>query len=549
VALWIGNSQQLHHRFEQLLQADGWQQDSRLVHWRTGWRTAQHFWRAGSGLGSYRFVYEPFEDRNETQWYHHAENQYLEAFVELGVIGPSLLIAACVASLLTILGGLRKAPDPETYAFAITCGFALISQVVQAALDFGLYQPANAVALAVLCGAANLVPPTQRNHLTATLLPRRIDVTRTVVVLLACSALLAAAGSVYLLTDIAVMERIERHGPDPTGYDPTQRSQIQYQIEQLQQLTQRHPADARAHALLAQLWTLRYRTEATRSLDKQLGGNADVRQLWAFTDPVWMHARVYQLERDRAHRTLDELRAQPALRNSLGRAFEHLLAARHLQPMRAKHELAVAELLPLLSSTHTDEAHIDHAVSLAPSQADVLFRAGVLHLQAERWDRGLPLWRRCLALSREYRQQILELGPTLVGPVDFFEQLFQGLPEPLVDIAFERYGSAEHLSERLMLAELAETQLSQQPQPALDDLVLRARIAWLRDDFSSAEKLFRDALQLAPDAVDIHYHLARVLMRQGNLTAARQHAARCLAVRPTNPRFRKLMQDLRAAPR
>ena len=139
----------------------------RLNHWRDGVKAAGSFWMTGSGLGTYRFVYPPFQQRPDRLWYFHAENQYLEAWAEAGVGGVAILLLLIVLVSWACWRVLRRAEDGRAVAFAVTTLFALVSQAIHAFFDFGLYMPANLLLLALFCGAISATAGDVRRRGTA----------------------------------------------------------------------------------------------------------------------------------------------------------------------------------------------------------------------------------------------------------------------------------------------------------------------------------------------------------------------------------------------
>ena len=146
---------------------------------RTVLKAVPDFWRLGSGLGTYRYVYCPYQQQPCDVWFYHAENQYLETLVEYGLPGLALLLT--MIALVAVAGWrlLRDAGTRRTRAFAIAGLFALIGQMIANSFDLGLYAAANMVLLALWCGAlsggaADLADYQGRSRLVA--LPRsRID--------------------------------------------------------------------------------------------------------------------------------------------------------------------------------------------------------------------------------------------------------------------------------------------------------------------------------------------------------------------------------------
>ncbi len=107
---------------------------------------------AGSGLGTYPFVYERYQQRFLPDTVHrHAENQFIQAVVEGGLIALVALLAVIGLTALAIVR-LYRTGGPVNTALAIAGTFGLSSQVVGGLFDFGLYIPSNTILMSALCG-------------------------------------------------------------------------------------------------------------------------------------------------------------------------------------------------------------------------------------------------------------------------------------------------------------------------------------------------------------------------------------------------------------
>ena len=106
---WLGRTETIRQRFATL-----WDQnsnpDGRLAHWKDGLRAVPGSWLMGSGLGTYRSVYRIHQTRPEVTWFYHAENQYLEALVEGGVLGLGLMLGAISLAAIASWRLLRSDP-------------------------------------------------------------------------------------------------------------------------------------------------------------------------------------------------------------------------------------------------------------------------------------------------------------------------------------------------------------------------------------------------------------------------------------------------------
>ena len=84
---------------------------SRSVAFSTTWEASQDFRIFGSGPGSFEDVYKLYEDRGSItlKFLPHAHNDYLQIWLEMGVIGGLIILAAMLWFIITAVGVLRKA--------------------------------------------------------------------------------------------------------------------------------------------------------------------------------------------------------------------------------------------------------------------------------------------------------------------------------------------------------------------------------------------------------------------------------------------------------
>jgi hypothetical protein len=148
---WAGQTEFVRARFALMFDEAQYEQ-GRVPNWKDALQAVPLFPVAGSGLGTYPFVYEQFQQRFLPDTIHrHAENQFIQAVVDGGLIGLALLLAAIVLTTLAIIRLYRTEGSVNT-ALAIAGTYGLASQVVGGLFDFGLYIPSNTLLMAALCG-------------------------------------------------------------------------------------------------------------------------------------------------------------------------------------------------------------------------------------------------------------------------------------------------------------------------------------------------------------------------------------------------------------
>ena len=124
-------------------------QDGRLRHWQDGWQAAVAYLPLGSGLGTYGYAYLPFQNQSSAGWHVHADNLWLELFVEQGILGIVLTIAL-FAMVIGALQRLHSSSDAMDHGLRILGWYLLGAIGVSQFFDFGLIVPSNLFLVSIL---------------------------------------------------------------------------------------------------------------------------------------------------------------------------------------------------------------------------------------------------------------------------------------------------------------------------------------------------------------------------------------------------------------
>jgi O-antigen ligase len=108
----------------------------------------------GTGLGSFRDAFPLVQPADLTNVWTHAHSDILELLSTTGVLGAIVFAAGLISLLRRVFGGLSPEGRTEDRAAAVAAVGALAAPAVHSWFDFGLSIPANAIALAIVCGAA-----------------------------------------------------------------------------------------------------------------------------------------------------------------------------------------------------------------------------------------------------------------------------------------------------------------------------------------------------------------------------------------------------------
>ncbi|MEM6690220.1 MAG: O-antigen ligase family protein [Planctomycetota bacterium] len=120
--------------------------NGRMEHWPESIAAGLEYLPAGSGMGTYADAYLPFQTPTSKSWFHHADNLWLELFVEQGIVG------ICFAIFLTLvlvvnLQKLRHSNDSLGHGLRIAGWYVFGAVVISQTFDFGLILPTNSLLL------------------------------------------------------------------------------------------------------------------------------------------------------------------------------------------------------------------------------------------------------------------------------------------------------------------------------------------------------------------------------------------------------------------
>jgi tetratricopeptide (TPR) repeat protein len=149
---WLNLFQPMIGRIESMLPSASIPTDGRLSHWPDGWRTAVAHLPSGAGLGSYAYAYLPFQKTSGPTWFQHADNLWLELFVEGGIPLAMMLLAIAAILVWKLLPRAFSLQGSRSAAAAAILALAMLG--ISQAFDFGLLLPPLAMISSILFGLA-----------------------------------------------------------------------------------------------------------------------------------------------------------------------------------------------------------------------------------------------------------------------------------------------------------------------------------------------------------------------------------------------------------
>lgn len=532
---WIGARDSVSRRLGSLFESGAWQ-EGRLYHWRDAVQAAGDFWPAGSGLGTYPWIYQAYQHRADVYWYQHAENQYLEALVVAGAPGVLLLFCALGVTLWAVWRALANSRRAAELAFAVAACFALVTQSVQSLFDFGLYLPANALLLALFCGAVSA----GATHAPGRL-PAWLRTTAGAILLLIFGGLVTWGwGETRRVAALAAATNVAAR---PLAAEQPTRDEAVRALEQFSAAVALRPDDADAQFYLAQLWLQVYRAAEFAELRGRYPA-APAEKLNELTKLASLYLLRQQLHQAGDTAGLARLRSDPLVQANLVPAQQHALLARQACPLIPQIHVLLAEL-SVIDADGNATLHLQRAERLAPSNTELLNKCATLELWAGHVPEACRIWKRALAIE-EYHvgEALLVCEKAGLTPQQIVEDVLPDSPLLLVKLAQERFRAEKQPRVYELLVKRAAQLLDQAPLAAAQREYLRATLQAMGKQYDEAIASYNRALSLRPREVAWRFELAKLLFERGKLEEALDQARLCVRMDPAQPPYQQLLEAI-----
>jgi O-antigen ligase len=541
---WLGRTNSIGERWESLQTQLTNPSDGRLAHWPDGVRAASNFWFLGSGFGTYRYVYRPYATTDNV-WFYHAENQYIEALCEGGILGLGLMLAA-IATMAFACQTLLRDRNQARRICGIVGTYALVSQVVHSLFDFGLYLPANMALFALICGAvagASAWPvraPDYRRAFVSNLSSRK-DLQATIATLLFCAVLLG-------VTDLDRCSAVETALEVSSDRERSVAS-VTSQILALSSALEKTPSHAEAQYDLAQLWVHRYRLRSMEQLARLAPKGTSNDELWPLTLPIVVHGTIYRYLQQGRTIELENLRRSEPVQTDLANAARALLRATRSCALLPRSHLLLAEIAPILSQDAATVSWLSSVPFLSGGNTKLLKECAIAQMQAGQIQDALATLRRLVELSPAQLLEALQLAALVAEPAVIVQEIAPSSPHLLVQVAGSDYVKNDDRLRLALLSRATELMRYAGLDPA-DYCQLEASIHILMQRDEQAIDSLQKAVAARPEEASWRYELAILLQKQGDVQHALEHARVCAGIDPSNEQFGALFRQLnRSKPR
>ncbi len=121
----------------------------RIIAWQGTIKAIGDFWLFGSGLGTFQYVFPVYYPSGLQLFYDHAHNDYLEFFLETGLIG-AVIMASFFFSL--IMGIIKSNWNKGGIYIRAGLIASITSILIHSLVDFNLHIPSNAITFSAVLG-------------------------------------------------------------------------------------------------------------------------------------------------------------------------------------------------------------------------------------------------------------------------------------------------------------------------------------------------------------------------------------------------------------
>ena len=578
----------------------------RLLHWQDAMPYYEAYWQTGSGLGTYGNAYPEFQTMPFKGKFQHAENVYLETLAELGWFGLSILVLTVITVLYHSIVLFRRA-DSFDRALGVAGIFLIVGQVCAAALDFGIYQPANFTVVAILLGAVvgRATTPVKKKRKstdassetirTESKSSRWLSISRLLATLVLVCVVAGCALSFRQSVAVESVRQARRNirfhlnsmGTDFRSIAEAQKLLLNakeirpddwkvsynlgetYLFQHRQQLTDFVIEDIRAERLAflkAEQDKLPPEIERTEIAPPEVvrSDSSDLESTLPTYSEYWNTSSVTNLHRllRLSQRTNPqeylELRKDPRIvTENLKTAYEYFRLAESQFSNAPQPTYRMAQMStifePVESNNEIESKYIDRALAMSKGNTAMAFDCGLLSLNSGNKPKAIELWRDCLARSRRFERQIIQFCVADLSYKSFFEEVLPQNPYELLKISRKYFSSPDlNLPNELLLVHTGRL-VEQQIQEPEERFAMLGKVHFQAGEFALAASNFRKAIELTPDQFEWRLEFANSLRAIGEYDEAIKELKICELespeIRTKISRLIKAVQRERAKPK
>ncbi len=563
-AWWVEQTDAVSEALTSITEADQYNAP-RLLHWQDALPYYQDYWIFGSGLGTYRYEYPTYQEQRFRGKFVHAENVYLETLAELGVPGiVALLITLLV--LVTASVHLYRSDDPIEKALGVAGCYATMGVAASAALDFGIYQPANFSMAAILfgcivgrsCRLAGI--KADKTSMTPVGKVWQIAVLLLFIIVCGYGALPSAAIESAQFARREMALHVRSGGKQPERLDRA-KDALLFAEKYLKD-------DWEIQFLLGQNHLYRHRQTLTAQVKEQSepflleqakqNGLDEVQiaeslpswaDYWSTTSLSNLH-RVVRLTQRQQQADYLSMREDPeVVTEDLKQAWDRYNRADQLCDREERVQLRLAQLDclfgPVKNNLETETEHMNRALGLAKGFPGMEYECGLLAMNSGNFELVATTWSRCLNTSRQFEARIMRLSGGLPAKI-MHEEILPQDPDNLLRISKRYYSNEDFQLRNQLLLYHTRRVVEGSDLPKVEKYRLLGQ-AWFQDkEYEKSSENFSSALKLSPKRPIYRFDYAMSLKETGRFEEAIDELVKCQIENPSQSiRYARMIKKIK----
>ncbi|MCL2349011.1 MAG: O-antigen ligase family protein [Planctomycetaceae bacterium] len=552
---WAGLDEKVQHRLESIFDenSDG----MRTVNWLDAMKTAGDFQWKGTGFGTYPYanlLHDGFVANNRI--FLHAENQYLEIFVETGIFGFLFFIACILWGLFRSVRLTRSKNDDWFPALGVGLLMVLIFQCVASLFDFGTYITSNALLLAVLCGVL-FAGISKKQDAGTSSSSNVFGFSNIQGIGMVIAGFLFLGLLVWGQKEIGKIVNIETAKKQLPAWDNIREidpQSLAAAIHQLEEALQQRPGQAETVRELAEARIHLYHLLLYHEILATAGEVSDKQKedFWQATslENIRKNLRTYQKIGFQV--PVDRICGHPAVAETLVPAFRDLIRSRQANPMSVMTHLHLARILPLLDPRNEldgfAQQSIQRAVMVSPFSSYAWYVAGTIENSVGNNEAARSYWKQTLTLSNVYREPILKAVMPFLTPENAAVLARETFPD-----APQFYLSLLNQSISLEIKPEIKSVLLEEFRDVIGkDITITegqkryflGRYAIFKEDYFSAIEQLTQACREEPLQADWHYWLAVAYHKNKQFDQAKDAIKHAMFLNPKNPGYQNYLKRI-----
>ena len=419
VAGWIGFSKSLIDRFDRVNLVEV-EENTRISHWQDTLPAVSDFGLLGSGIGSYEGAHRMYRTTPEKKVFKHAESQFVQTALEMGWFGLTLLVFCWLMVLYYGAFSLWKGSSPTTIGIGVAGVFLATAVPIASAFDFGIYRPANMIAMAALTGFLAY----QSQSLAGRLKDKtwlRFETSNWLVQTTALIMFAMVVVSWLNLMRRADIDNLSRLSSDKFTYQNPDLKTTKKWINELTPMLRKYPDDA-GLVYLADLFIHRariqyYNTTVTAFAESAKQKNEKDKEtflnnIWNLTALEYIQENIYSLKRESSQLEANRFRQQEFISDNVPAAIQALQLSRRSNLLQPYVYVRLARLYSIAGKNVLANQYMDQALKISPNNVRLRRIAAIHYLQSGNKTKAAENTKRFLELEPSGFSQ---MAPILSG--------------------------------------------------------------------------------------------------------------------------------------